>query len=143
MRDTTAYRPLAIAALAAAALTFLAACGESPVAPGAKPATAEPPDARTSLDVVVVPNCPAACAIQTVVATKRLSIFEGAIVLLSPGGSELKQLTSGAIDRYPAFSPDGARIAFLSTRDGGGLFVMKADGTAMVKIAAAPARRAG
>src|SRR5262249_34693711 len=35
---------------------------------------------------------------------------------------------SEADDTQPAFSPDGARIAFRSERDGGGIFVMDAAG---------------
>jgi TolB protein len=87
--------------------------------------------------VSLPPTCPSGCQIQTVVATRRISAMEGAIVLMTTGGSELKQLTAGAIDRYPAYSPDRSKIAFLSNRSGGGLFVMNADGTGMLKIAPA------
>jgi len=41
---------------------------------------------------------------------------------------------SSADDIQPAFSPDGGRIAFRSSRDGGGLFVMDADGSNVTKI---------
>jgi Tol biopolymer transport system component len=144
MQHTTAYRPLAVGAVIAAAVTLLSACSESPVAPAAERAAATPPEARTSLELVALPpGCPAGCQIQTVVATKRVSSFESAVVLMTTGGGELKQLTSGAIDRYPAFSPDRSKIAFLSTRSGGGLFVMNADGTAMMKVAPAPGNARG
>jgi serine/threonine protein kinase/Tol biopolymer transport system component len=38
-------------------------------------------------------------------------------------------------DRAPAFSPDGSRIAFRSSRDGGGIFVMGATGESVRRIA--------
>lgn len=41
---------------------------------------------------------------------------------------------SAADDSQPVFSPDGQRIAFRSSRDGGGLFLMDADGTNVIKL---------
>jgi len=41
---------------------------------------------------------------------------------------------SDAIDGDPAFSPDGSRIAFRSSRDGGGLFVMGATGETVRRL---------
>ena len=37
-------------------------------------------------------------------------------------------------DSQPAFSPDGDRIAFRSERDGGGIYVMKANGESPVRV---------
>src|SRR5690348_11258832 len=47
------------------------------------------------------------------------------------GSNESIDLTGGSPDddTQPAFSPDGRQIAFRSARDGGGIFVMRADGT--------------
>ncbi len=50
-------------------------------------------------------------------------------------GRDLKTLTSGGINNWPAYSPDGKRIAFCSSRDGDfDLYVMNADGTDVKRI---------
>ena len=55
------------------------------------------------------------------------------IVTSAPDGTGLRKLTSNkAIDAYPAWSPDGSRIAFYSDRDTGfqlHLYLMDADGS--------------
>ncbi len=50
-----------------------------------------------------------------------------------------RQITSGPqVDRLPALSPDGTRVAFVSDRDGGrGLWVVSADGGSPVRLVAA------
>jgi Tol biopolymer transport system component len=52
--------------------------------------------------------------------------------LQDPAGHERQQLTdTDAHDAFPAWSPDGSRIAFISNREGGGnweIYVMDADG---------------
>jgi eukaryotic-like serine/threonine-protein kinase len=52
------------------------------------------------------------------------------------GGGGAVNLTkdSSADDSQPAFSPDGQRIAFRSEREGGGVYVMKADGESPVRV---------
>lgn len=52
------------------------------------------------------------------------------ICLVEPDGSDLEQLTSnGANEAQAAWSADGTKLAFVSTRDGEGeIFVMDADG---------------
>jgi Tol biopolymer transport system component len=53
------------------------------------------------------------------------------IYVMNPDGTGLRRLTSGANNAEPAWSPDGARIAFGSDRQGDGklnLFVMNAEG---------------
>jgi len=52
------------------------------------------------------------------------------------GGSNAINLTkdSGADNTEPAFSPDGQQIAFRSTREGGGVFVMGATGESVRRL---------
>jgi|GEM_PF-127351 len=53
------------------------------------------------------------------------------------GGGNATNLTrnSSTDDSQPAFSPDGQRIAFRSEREGGGVYVMQADGESPVRVA--------
>jgi WD40-like Beta Propeller Repeat/RTX calcium-binding nonapeptide repeat (4 copies) len=62
------------------------------------------------------------------------------IATAMPNGSHLTQVSSGpGKDVDPAFSPDGTRIAFASTRTGGGdIYVMHADGTGVVQLTTGP-----
>jgi Tol biopolymer transport system component len=58
------------------------------------------------------------------------------IFTLTSDGRRLRRLTdNGYWDLYPTWSPDGARIAFLSQRNGNlGIFVMNADGSHPTKV---------
>ena len=58
------------------------------------------------------------------------------IYSMRPDGSDIRRLTfDAAIDRRPRWSPDGARIAFVSSRAGDDeIFVMDADGSDVVQV---------
>lgn len=62
----------------------------------------------------------------------------GEIVAVWPDGSGLTNLTRNpAVDSQPAWSPDGRRIAFTSTRDGNEeIYVMQADGSRQTRLTA-------
>jgi Tol biopolymer transport system component len=55
------------------------------------------------------------------------------VYVMDADGSNPRNLTNNAaVDRNPAWSPDGTRIAFLSTRDGNGeVYVMDASGSSL------------
>jgi Tol biopolymer transport system component len=57
-----------------------------------------------------------------------------------PGGDAAVNRTADHVgdDRYPSWSPDGRQIAFWSSRQGGGYFVMPAVGGAASKLAGTP-----
>jgi Ca2+-binding RTX toxin-like protein len=55
---------------------------------------------------------------------------------MNSDGTEQTGLTATGKDRDPAWSPDGSKILFVSTRSGAGdLYVMAADGSAVTKLA--------
>ncbi|HEV3384738.1 MAG TPA: hypothetical protein VG097_07975 [Gemmata sp.] len=57
------------------------------------------------------------------------------IVSVSRDGKDRKTLTAGGINNWPAYSPDGKRIAFSSSRDGEfDLYVMNSDGTEVKRV---------
>ena len=72
----------------------------------------------------------------------RFNAFLAALVLSLPvaaqGAVEAAGVAqiSGLENTYPAWSPDGAKIVFESTRDGpdADIFVMNADGTSVVQL---------
>lgn len=58
------------------------------------------------------------------------------IVCVGRDGKDRTTLTTGGINNWPAYSPDGSRIAFCSSRDGEfDLYVMSADGTDVKPVA--------
>src|SRR5690606_30395331 len=62
--------------------------------------------------------------------------FNPEIFIINPDGSNVTQLTNSlASDRYPVWSPDGTRIAFMSDRDGNDeIYVMNADGSNVIRL---------
>src|SRR6266568_4571950 len=63
------------------------------------------------------------------------------IFLMNPDGSGLKDLTDAlSLEDWPAWLPDGSKIAFMSTRNAGNMeiFVMNSDGTGVVQVTFAP-----
>jgi dipeptidyl aminopeptidase/acylaminoacyl peptidase len=67
--------------------------------------------------------------------------YAGEVNVMNADGSRLINLTNDpAADGSPAWSPDGTRIAFLSTRDGAyDLYLMNADGTGVTRLTNDPA----
>ena len=70
---------------------------------------------------------------EIVVSADKLYVFSG---IGGEKGISVTQLTRNtADDRYPAWSPDGSKIAFQSDRDGNSeIYVMNADGTNVIKL---------
>ena len=70
---------------------------------------------------------------EIIVSADKLYVFSG---IGGEKGISVTQLTRNtADDKYPAWSPDGSRIAFQSDRDGNSeIYVMNADGTNVVKL---------
>jgi Tol biopolymer transport system component len=67
------------------------------------------------------------------------------IALIHPDGTGLTTITDGeVIDRYPQYSPDGNKIAFLSNKSGNwDIWVVNADGTNRTQITDNPADDGG
>ncbi|MCC6803547.1 MAG: PD40 domain-containing protein [Anaerolineae bacterium] len=60
-------------------------------------------------------------------------------VYLGDAGGERNLTRNGAVDWYPAWSPDGSQIAFASDRDGNQeIYVMDADGGSLRRLTDAP-----
>ncbi|MGH7647894.1 MAG: TolB family protein [Gemmatimonadaceae bacterium] len=74
----------------------------------------------------------------TAIAFRRmLGQKNSEVFVAESGGHAVRNLTnSPAFDRWPAWSPDGTRLAFASNRNGPyQIFVMRADGTHIQLVA--------
>jgi Tol biopolymer transport system component len=57
------------------------------------------------------------------------------IASIGRDGKDRKTLTTGGVNNWPAYAPDGTRIAFCSSRDGTfALYVMSADGSDVKRV---------
>ena len=62
---------------------------------------------------------------------------------MNADGSGQRRLTRSRHDGFPAWSPDGRKIAFFSQRDGNGeVYVMNADGSGQRNLTRNPASTA-
>jgi WD40 repeat protein len=93
------------------------------------------------VDVVSEATAPVAFTVSCTTATwlaytAREPGTESEIYVVRSNGTETKRLTDHpASDEDPAWSPDGARIAFTSSRDGPpGIYTMNADGSGLTRL---------
>ena len=77
---------------------------------------------------------------KSIVFSSRPNISESHIYVMTATGRRLKRLTKGKIFNWrPVYSPDGTKIAFESTRDGGwNIYVMDTDGGGAVNLTKTP-----
>ncbi len=116
-------KPLALVLLA---LSIVPACASSPATP------ARPAEGKRAMEIADFYRCatlgaPALSPDGRLVAfsVKHYELEAGTtwseLWLMDADGSDLRQLTSGmSSDTDPVFSPDGSRLLFSSSRDGGG-----------------------
>ena len=103
---------------------------------GANPETANVV-AGTTTDVSFAVTCAplGQLAFQTVWAADGSLIYDAFEIVLTGPDSLVNLTMNPAEDAEPAWSPDGSRIAFTSTRDLGGIYVMNADGSSPLRLA--------
>jgi Tol biopolymer transport system component len=127
------HRLAIVAIVALATLALVAACSDatSPPPTGGihmkkKVPPPPPPDTGVAPDTGGAPGSGGSGQLAFVRA--------GQIHLVNFDGTGLVRLTAGPGEADPAWSPDGSRIAFSSTRDGSArIYVMSADGSNVVQ----------
>lgn len=125
-------------ALAAALPLVLAACADGPL-----DTSAAPPEKRPQLALTGTTCTASSCLDMPLMAAVRTyaNVRAGSgdeIVLITPGGSVVARLTNDAAkDAEPALSPDRQWVAFVSERDGGGIYVVNVDGTRLRRVVSA------
>ena len=127
----------AAVALVAALGVFVLARRGSDDAAGARAAAAPRPVRFEQLtDATGVETAPSLSPDGRDVVFTRIVDGRPEIMIQRVGARVATSLTagSGAHDSQPAFSPDGARIAFRSERDGGGIFVMDTSGEGVRRL---------
>ena len=72
---------------------------------------------------------------RTVPTPYSVKLWNNEIYVIDVDGSNERKLTQNpADDNAPAWSPDGKKLAFLSGRDGGGIYVMNTDGSNLARL---------
>lgn len=66
--------------------------------------------------------------------SKWIAFQAGSLYIIGADGSNLKKLIEDRAGSSPAWAPDGTKIAFVSGRDGTGVYVMYVDGTQIKRI---------
>ncbi|MFA6109880.1 MAG: choice-of-anchor D domain-containing protein, partial [Candidatus Latescibacterota bacterium] len=91
---------------------------------------------RTVLPPVAVVSALSPADTRIAFASERDEAGGGEIYSMLPDGTGVTRLTnSPGIDNQPAWSPNGARLAFKSTRDGDTeIYTMQADGSGVVRL---------
>jgi Tol biopolymer transport system component len=127
-------------------LSFLASGGVSWAAPGLQGCTVPP------CQPSVAPGQPE-CCLPGIAFTSTRDGNEEIYVMKSDGTSPLRLTNHPAIDRHPAPSPDGKRLAFISNRDDPDpencgkpgkpncifhIYVMNIDGTSLTRLTTSP-----
>jgi Tol biopolymer transport system component len=116
---------------------FLSGCGQtdSPINISAQSVPESPPTVITATQEPQQENLPSDGSCKKIVFVHERGEISD-IFSVCPDGSHLTKLTdSTSLNTAPAWSPDGKRIAFSSTRNGNNqIFVMNADGSNAMQL---------
>jgi Tol biopolymer transport system component len=116
--------------IAVIVLTSSTGCGKSESVATSVPPTDMP--VSPTVAVVLLTVAPSSSSGGGLIAFASLEGDYANVYIVNSDGSGRRQLTdTDAHNFYPRWSPDGTRIAFLSTRDGGAeeIYVMDSDGS--------------